>query len=235
MSILARSVLGLAAVLAVAIAGITLVGGRPSGGRPLASPIATPLDTPLATPRQVGSPMPEPSLAQTFTSNVYDYSVRYPGTWRTAAAPHSWSATVTTAADKPTWGNSGLDVLQGTDIRLLVWGQAIPPATGLSQGQAAAAWAGRLAAGASTCQADSQLPATFVISEGAVTTVAYTIVNGCASIGGLLKDGVVYEVAVVPLGHNWTYGWDFTFDGRVDAPYVRAMLESLDLIGPRSF
>ncbi len=231
MSILARAVLGLAAVVAIAIGGINLLGGHPSAGAPSPSPIATP----VATPRQLGSPLPEPSLDATFTSTAYNYSVRYPGTWHATAAPRAWSGTINTGADKPSWGDPSIDALAGTDVRLVVWAQTVPQAAAQTQAQAGAAWAQKLGIGEGTCEADSQLPATFVLGTGAAYNLAYTVVNGCPSNGGLLKDGVVYEVAVVPEGHGWLYGWDFTFDGRVDAAYVRAVLESVTFVGPRSF
>lgn len=166
--------------------------------------------------------MPQPPLGGRFTSPVYRYVVHYPSAWRTTPATYTWTRTITSAADRPSWGDAALDTLQGSDVRLVVWAQPIPQPQILTQAQTDL-WVRNLGIGSVPCVADSQLPPSFAVGQGQ----GYTIVNGCDFTAplGLVKDGVRYEVAVVLND----VGWDFTFDGRVDAPFVRAVLDTVSL------
>lgn len=233
MSILSRAVVGLAIALAVAVGGYTLLSSRPTQGGPTASASTAPSVAPtaVATPRQLGSPLPEPTLGASFTSDVYNDSLKYPGSWKATPAAKAWAGTINAWTDLPVWGNAALDALAGSAVRLSIWGAYVPQSTTLTQRQNAEQWVKGLGIGAPTCEASSQLPSSFMIKA----YDAYTLVNGCPSSGGILPDGVTYQVAVVPLSHLWNYGWVFTFDGHVDAPYVRAFLGSISLDGPRSF
>ncbi len=219
MNVLAKTLLGLAAALVVAVGGITLLTGGPNSGALGPSP------SPLATPRQVGSPMPPPYLDATFTSPLYHYVVHYPSTWRVTPATRMWTRTINSSGDHPYWGDAALDTLQGSDVRLIAWAQPIPQAQGVSQAQAAALWVRNLGIGSLPCVADSELPPTFAVAQG--QGQGYTIINGCGFSApvSLVKDGVIYEVAMVLNG----VGWDFTFDGHVDAPYVRDVLLAVSL------
>ena len=216
MSILVRATIAVAATLVVVAGGFSLLGGRPGVGG--ASP------SPAATPRQLSSPMPEPPLGGTFTSSLYDYIVHYPSAWRTTPATRPWTKTINSSHDHPYWGDAALDTLQGSDIRLVVWAQPIPQAQGLTQDQATGLWVRNLGIGNGMCVADSQLPPSFTVGAGQ----GYTIVNGCGfpPSAGRVENGVLYEVAVVLNG----VGWDFTFDGRVDAPYVMRVLNAVVLL-----
>lgn len=239
-----RSVLTLFAVGAAAI--VVLVGAMFLGSHPPtvgSSPNPTTDGSPASiaaggtavptvgpTPRQLGSPLPEPAFGSTFTSDIYNDSLKYPASWKATPAATAWTGTIRSWTDLPGWGAAGLDAIAGADARLSVWGEYVPQSS-LTQRQAAEQWVQGLSIGAPACEASSQLPSHFMVKA----YDAYTIVNGCASTGGLLSDGVTYQVAVVPLSHLWNYGWVFTFDGHVDAPYVRAMLALINLDGPRSF
>ncbi len=216
MNILAKAVIGLVAVLVLAVGGYSFIGAHQGVGAPSPSPEPT-------IPR-IGSPVPGPYLDGTFTSPLYGYVAHYPSTWRITPATRMWTTTINSGHDTPYWGDAALDTLQGTDVRLVVWGQPIPQAQGLTQSQAVDLWVRNLKIGSAPCVADSQLPQSFATAQ--LQGQGFTVINGCGPVSdGVVKDGVIYEVAVVRNG----VGWEFTFDGHVNAGFVDDFLAAVGL------
>jgi hypothetical protein len=179
---------------AVASMPAATIAPSPSGGAPESASPTVPAPT-------------IPTLAETFTSPLNAFAVRYPAGWTATPASAPWVGDASLL-----WGAAALDDLHGTDVRLVAASQA------LVAGQSGGEW---LAAktGVPPCEGGSRLPAQVAVGPavGAVT------LNGCPADGGIAPGGVIYDVVVV-VG---TRGYDFTVDGIVDAAYVEALLETV--------
>jgi hypothetical protein len=228
-----QPVVAVLVVIAIGVAGFTLL-GRPDqqgvtvpasvatpGPRASPSPSPTPTPSPSPSPSPGGgsatSSIPVPVLAATFVSTRNGFSVQYPAGWTVTPATKSWVPDTIVPL-----GNPALDDLQGAgEARLLVASHRL--AAGETEAQYLAAYA-PVYQGSSTCS--SADPSTWPrLPVGAQS--GYLVAAACpvAADGAIASHDVEFDAYAFAGGRVYL----IKFDGNVDRAYLDAILATMQL------
>ena len=112
MNTFAKVAIAAVVVIAVGALGLSVLGPRSPSGvgtQPTASPSTSPTASPTITPQ------PPPSLAETFTSSRYGFSISYPTGWVARPATDAW------ATGLPDFGATTGDVMYDPVLQDHLW------------------------------------------------------------------------------------------------------------------
>jgi hypothetical protein len=218
-SLVPTAYLTLVAVVALALAGVAIVGrGGPFGGIG-ATPTPRASASPGPSPSRVGPPasrIPVPSLSETFVSARNGFSVRYPPGWEVAVATQPWPQNIFL----PT-GHPAFDTLRRPgDARLEVASQPLAP--GQTEADWLAAWF-RPYQGAAPCgTAPADSPRVPIDGRS-----GYLVLSGCPmpADSTFSDPDVRYQALVIAGGRVY----EIDLDGVVDRGYFDAVLATLGL------
>jgi hypothetical protein len=210
-----------AAVIGVLLIGGVLILARPDAhvAGPSPAPSASAAASAAAsTGTASASPIAIPALDATFTSERYGFSVRYPTGWTYVQATVPWAPGAATL-----WGDPALDVIRGSDIRLVAASQP------LVQGQTADDWyRAYCTSGAVTGCATAPTGWTHVTID---RQSGYVDLDGLVASGGtMVPGGRIYDAIVVSHGRAYA----FTMDGNLDRGVFNAILATIQLRPPTS-